>query len=315
VQKVNRGYAGFYRGYYLRSSYEYAYAKYLDFNSIPWSYEEKVFNIGFKQYKPDFFFNDISGKIIKIVEIKSRNKEAKENAREALEAIERLYSIKCELVSYEELLVMYKVLPFSLTSTISEWVNSENTTVNKAAHGKLNGHYNLKHTEEAKKKIGEHTSKLWASDSVAKRKMLEGLRNSGLAQKGKIKTPRVSRVCEECGEHFKEVMITSTQRFCSQKCAGINAMRNASVVYVEKRKQIHDRIKEYIIQWSFNNKELLISTPLNKINTSIKPLTDDIQKLFDVKDFRVISKAVFGEDRGRKELLKFMQNVCNEKIC
>jgi hypothetical protein len=59
VQKVNRGYAGFYRGYYLRSSYEYAYAKYLDFNSIPWSYEEKVFNIGFKQYKPDFFFNDV----------------------------------------------------------------------------------------------------------------------------------------------------------------------------------------------------------------------------------------------------------------
>jgi len=34
-----------------------------------------------------------------------------------------------------------------------------------------------------------------------------------------------------------------------------------------------------------------------------------------VKDFRVISKAVFGEDRGRKELLRFMKNVCNEKLC
>jgi hypothetical protein len=45
------------------------------------------------------------------------------------------------------------------------------------------------------------------------------------------------------------------------------------------------------------------------------PLLDDIQKQFGVKDIRVISKAVFGEDRGRKELLKFMQKMCNEKIC
>lgn len=28
---ANRGYAGFYNNVYLRSSYEYAYAKYLDF--------------------------------------------------------------------------------------------------------------------------------------------------------------------------------------------------------------------------------------------------------------------------------------------
>jgi hypothetical protein len=78
-------------------------------------------------------------------------------------------------------------LTFSLTSTINEWIESKETTVNKAACGELNGHYNLKHNENTKRRIGEHTKKLWASDSVAKQRMLEGLRKTGLVQKGKLK--------------------------------------------------------------------------------------------------------------------------------
>jgi|SRR5690625_15960 len=119
---MNRGYAGFYKGNYLRSSYEYAYAKYLDYYSIPWSYETEVFDIGFKKYKPDFFLYDQNRSIDKIVEIKSRDKNEKDNAKIALKAIEKRYTIKCELVSYEELLITYKDLPFSLTSTITEWI-------------------------------------------------------------------------------------------------------------------------------------------------------------------------------------------------
>ncbi|WP_226526500.1 hypothetical protein [Metabacillus niabensis] len=64
---MNRGYAGFYGEHYLRSSYEYAYAKYLDYHDIPWSYEDTNFDVGFKTYKPDFFFYDKDGKLEKIV--------------------------------------------------------------------------------------------------------------------------------------------------------------------------------------------------------------------------------------------------------
>ncbi|MDF2904489.1 MAG: restriction endonuclease, partial [Bacillus sp. (in: firmicutes)] len=81
---MNRGYAGFYGVHYLRSSYEYAYARYLDYLSIPWSYEEYTFNIGYKTYKPDFFLYDKDGKLEKIVEIKSRNEKAKTEAKKAL---------------------------------------------------------------------------------------------------------------------------------------------------------------------------------------------------------------------------------------
>lgn len=82
-----------------------------------------------------------------------------------------------------------------------------------------------------------------------------------------------------------------------------------------KRKNIHSEIKKYVIQWSLENKEIVLSTPFNKINSTIKPMTEEILYRFDVKDFRVISRAVFGIDKGRKELLKYMKRLCSENVC
>ncbi|WP_342432289.1 restriction endonuclease [Neobacillus sp. FSL H8-0543] len=310
---MNRGYAGFYKEHYLRSSYEYAYARYLDYYSIPWGYEDITFDLGYKIYKPDFFFYDLKGNLQKVVEIKSRNEKAKADARKALDIIKNRYNIDCELLSYEELLELYKTLPFSLTSIITKWIESKDTTIHKAAHGELNGHFNLRHSESAKKKIGEHTKRLWNSDSLSRQRMIEGLKKSGI-KKGYIKTKRENRMCKECTEEF-ETLVTSQRKYCSQKCAGKVAIRLATDRYVEKRTFIHHHIREYIIQWSIDNKKIVSETPFNKIKTTIHPLIKDIQNQFGVKDFRVISKAVFGEDCGRKELIKFMKDVCNEKIC
>lgn len=302
---MNRGYAGFYKGFYLRSSYEYAYAKYLDYHSIPWSYEDHTYDLGYKLYKPDFFFYDQYGNLKKIIEIKSRNKEAKVEAKKALKIINERYDIDWELISYEELLILYESLPFSLNSTLTEWIKSKNTTIHKAASGELNGHYNLKHSEIAKKRIGEHTKQFWASDSPARQRMLEGLKKSGI-KKGYIRTARERRKCAECKQAF-EVLVTSSQKYCSQSCAGKVAIRNATNRYVEIRHSTHKSIKDYIIKWSIENKDIVSGTPLNKIKTTIAPLVDEIQKKYGVKDFRVISKVVFDEDRGRKELIKFMK--------
>ena len=308
---MNRGYAGYYKGHFLRSSYEYAYARYLDFSAISWGYEDQTFDLGYKTYKPDFFFYDKHGKISKLVEIKGRNLETKVEALKALVAINERYKIEYELISYEELLKLYKNLPFSLTSIITEWIESDSTTVNKTLSGELNGHYNIRHSDGTKKRIGANTKKLWLSDSVAKQRMLEGLRNSGLAQKGKIKTKREERKCQRCQEVFI-TLITSEKKFCSQTCSGQHAIEIATETYMKKREAIHIDIKEYIISWTIENKEIVQATPLNKIKTFIRPLTDEIENLFDVKDFRVISKAVFGEDRGRKELIKYMKKLSKD---
>ncbi|GGA68236.1 restriction endonuclease [Ornithinibacillus halotolerans] len=311
---MNRGYAGYYKEHYLRSSYEYAYARYLDFKKISWSYESEVYDIGYKLYKPDFFLYDENGNLTKIVEVKSRNRNEKAKALNALEIISKRYNIDCELVSYEELLEIYKKLPFSLTATINEWINSNSTTINKAAFGKLNGHYNMVHSEETKRIIGNHTKKLWQSNSLSKQRMVEGLRNSGLSQKGKIKIPREERTCIECNSKYI-VIRTSTKKYCSRTCSGNSAIRKATQAYVIQRNDIHINIKKFIIKWSVSNRELVLSIPYNRISSSLAPLINKIEELYGVKDMRVISKAVFGKDCGRKELLKFMKKVCNENVC
>ncbi|PIC62757.1 restriction endonuclease [Sporosarcina sp. P13] len=311
---MNRGYAGFYKGFYLRSSYEYAYAVYLDQFNIPWSFEDQNFEVHGKVYKPDFFFYDKQGSLEKIVEIKSRNKKEIELAREKLDYIKAQYQIKTELISYEELMKIYETMPMTLNSVIKHWITSDNTTIHKAVSGRLNAHYGLRHSEDSKKKIGEHTKKLWDGDSLSKKKMIDGLRKSGLSQKGKIKTEREIRYCALCFDEFT-VMVTSTQKYCGQQCSGQLAIRIATDSYVKSRNSIHRNIKEYIIQWTSENKELVLSTPFNKINSTITPLTNEIFSRYGVKDMRVISKAVFGEDKGRKELLRFMKKLCSENVC
>lgn len=311
---MNRGYAGFYKGFYLRSSYEYAYAIYLDHIAVPWSYEDQVFDVNGKSYKPDFFFYDQFGKLEKIVEIKSRNMKAKEKAKRQLSVIEKQYNINTELISYEELQVIYDKMPKSLNAVITSWITSEKNTINKAAKGILNPHYGLKHSDETKMIIGIHTQKLWNSDSESKMRMVEGLRQSGLAQKGKIRIPRETRFCKLCSKGF-DIIKTSTRIYCSRKCAGKVAISLATDVYMSKRSVIHSEIKNYIIQWTMDNQEIVLSTPFNKIQSTIKPMTDEILRRYGVKDMRVISKAVFGFDRGRKELLRFMKELCSENVC
>ncbi len=53
--KVTHGKWTKYKGIFMRSSYEIAYAKYLDKNNIKWEYESKAFDLGNCSYTPDFY--------------------------------------------------------------------------------------------------------------------------------------------------------------------------------------------------------------------------------------------------------------------
>lgn len=308
---MNRGYSGFYRGVFLRSSYEYAYVKYLDFHNINWKYEEKQFSLTKQTYKPDFFIYS-NGELKKIVEIKSQDKRSINKAIELLKEITQNFKIETELLTYKDLRFLYQSMPYSLNSVISEWNNSPLTKISKKIYGKNNPHFNHIHSPETKKIIGEHTKNLWKTDSIAKRRMLEGLRKSGLVQKGKIKVPRENRKCQTCQRTFI-ALVTSTQRFCNQKCSGTHNIILATEKYVSKRNSVMKDIKNFVIDWTSNNKVIVECTPYNKISTNLAPLLDEIYSRYDVKDIRVISKAVFGVDKGRKELLGFMKNLLTKQ--
>jgi predicted nuclease of restriction endonuclease-like RecB superfamily len=55
---------------WLRSSWEYIFAKWLDRTHHIWKVEETVYKIGNSIYKPDFFIYDNVGTLKRIVEIK-----------------------------------------------------------------------------------------------------------------------------------------------------------------------------------------------------------------------------------------------------
>lgn len=67
-KKPSKYKSGKYRGIKMRSSWEIAYAKYLDKQNVKWQYEPKTFDLGNSTYTPDFYLPDSDT----YVEIKGR---------------------------------------------------------------------------------------------------------------------------------------------------------------------------------------------------------------------------------------------------
>jgi hypothetical protein len=53
--KITHGKGEYYNNVWMRSSYEIAFAKWLDKNKIKWCYESKTFDLGNCTYTPDFY--------------------------------------------------------------------------------------------------------------------------------------------------------------------------------------------------------------------------------------------------------------------
>lgn len=84
-KSIHRGIQGYYwnksksKYVWLRSSWEYIYAKWLNEHNIIWDVEVKTYNLNNTTYRPDFFIFDNKDNIISIVEVKGfwRNREYK----------------------------------------------------------------------------------------------------------------------------------------------------------------------------------------------------------------------------------------------
>lgn len=85
INSTSRGVQGYYYSTYnnkyvwLRSTYEYIYAKWLDSHKFNWDVECKVYKLKNTNYTPDFFIFNCDGKLTNIIEIKGfwRNREYK----------------------------------------------------------------------------------------------------------------------------------------------------------------------------------------------------------------------------------------------
>ena len=107
IRKTNRGIQGYYfnisknKYVWLRSTYEYIYADWLDRNKFIWDVEYKSYRMDDNSlYKPDFFIFNENGYLIKIVEIKGYWKNQSYKFFKLKDNID----IECEIINDDEIL-------------------------------------------------------------------------------------------------------------------------------------------------------------------------------------------------------------------
>jgi hypothetical protein len=119
-----RGYQGYYKSrhngmVWLRSSWEYIYAKWMDEKNITWRYELKSFKLSNGQsYRPDFFIYNNENKLKNIVEIKGMKDKIEGNR------ISKSYLFQKEYTNIE-LVIIKDIKKYSnnLKKDTVEWKN------------------------------------------------------------------------------------------------------------------------------------------------------------------------------------------------
>lgn len=83
---------------WLRSTYEYIIAKWLDKMNLNWKVEEKVYKLSNgENYRPDFFIYE-NENLISIIEVKSRYFN-KDNREYKFHMLKKEYNVECQLIT------------------------------------------------------------------------------------------------------------------------------------------------------------------------------------------------------------------------
>jgi len=170
-------------------------------------------------------------------------------------------------------------------------------------------------SEETKKKIGETTKDKWADPETAK-KMKDGLIKATKTWQEVCQNNQVEWTCPICKKTKKYApWELKNRQTCSPKCAGkLPSKTKPNTITAQKNHQnnINKKgpIKEKILEWATNNKDLVLNCPYNKITLVTIPLLEYLE----VHDIR--SLFICFNVSSRKEFLKAIQDyLINENIC
>lgn len=196
------------------------------------------------------------------------------------------------------------------------WINYYNSTKKEIGYNLMTGGISGKKTWETKKKLSVKKMNNWQDEELAKR-MREGLNKATLKWKQVSRAKHIEIICLVCGTAVRLPKWEAKDRkYCSKKCAlSINlpkATLAAARVNSINAKINRDNFKEVVLDWSLNNRELILNCPKNKISTELYEIYD-IAKEYNIVDWRTISKAISNKE-SRKDLLeylrKYIENVC-----
>lgn len=264
-----RGYTGWYKGTYLRSSLEFAYAYYLDSKGVNWKYEQEIFYLeDGTSYKPDFYIYDDEGYLIKIVEIKGEGN--RESGIHKVQLFKHKYNYDLEILFYKDLVELYKKdMPLRLNTAKNKWINEYGAVLVNKLEGEHNPMFGRKHSEETKKLISEKAKERFKTEEyfeTVTKKMIEYNRSTNFAHTKKPRSEREVRTClyEGCNNTF-EVTVSSKQKYCSHECSCRASSVKATEVAMEKVRAKHEEVKRCVLKWAKENRDTILSMKLNSL--------------------------------------------------
>lgn len=181
------------------------------------------------------------------------------------------------------------------------------------------GHKGGVKSESTKKKIGETTKIKW-EDPIIAEKMRAGLRKGTETMKKNIK--RYPFICPVCNKtYYYPKHIALKKKFCSLDCVAKSGAWKTGVAsnsIIAHRKNIERKkyIKCDVIKWVLNNQYIVLNCPYNKIQTTLKDLTDMIYKKYNIKDLRSI--FICFNVNNKRSLLDELKNtiyISKENVC
>lgn len=145
--------------------------------------------------------------------------------------------------------------------------------------------------------------------------MRDGLRK-GTETVKRNKMPLFPMVCKGCNKIFYvKHSDLKKRKYCSQKCASAHndgrGLQMALEKKIEANKRQHEEMSADIVKWTIENKEIVVTCPMNKIESTLFDLKTEIGNKYGVKDFRSIMSC-FGIT-SRKEFVHKLREIVNEE--
>lgn len=298
-----RTYCGHYQGYYLKSSLEYIYARYLDYMGIQWQYEGQLFELSTGgSYKPDFQLADGS-----YVEIKGGFNYATDLPR--IKVFEQDYGVTVKILQEQDLRKLIRSTPFVYEQLKREWkqiasgLGMDTSGVNNPRHGAIV-------SQTTKSKIAQK-AKARFQDANYRQKWQEARSRS---EKVRRQTERLKRynlqryyqvftTCHLCGKKF-EVLYhkNNPQKYCSYHCS-VNATRSKTLP--DQARAIQAIANDFARAYP----EAIMACKFNKIKPVLAPFYQQVYDQFGIQDERTLSKALLGQQTNRKAILRYFRSL------
>lgn len=287
---------------------------------------------------PDFIIKHLQNEVLTIIIYKATNilngkvyigqttnsleYRRSQHIREAKDEKRKRPYFHNAIVKYGESNFVFETI--DTASTIDElnakeqwWIEFYHSTDKNYGYNLDSGGKNCTKSEETKRKISECKKELWKDESVATR-MRQGLRAGVETMKNKKGSTDTICFCQRCGAEFVVPAYEAKRRkFCSNECANKTNIQIATKTAANKKHNDHlefeKRVRDDILDWAIQNKDLVMSCPLNKVSSVYEPLRVLISEKYKIKDFRVMIACVIG-NYGRKEFAEYLKSFVMKKI-